>query len=68
MKAKPFEIGTEFTRCGKQYAETVVDVITWTNSSGEIVGRRYVAVHDFCGQRVLDRDVLETTIARAERV
>lgn len=64
--APRFMPGTKFVRTNRKHpkTETVEDVITWTNLSGEVVGRRYVCSHIFCGQIVMDRDVLETTIAR----
>ena len=57
-------IGTKFCRAGRKHIETVVDVITWTNSSGECVGIRYVTEHNFMGQTITDRDVVGTTISR----
>ena len=59
-----FKIGQKFKRHYKRYEEEVTDILTTTNSKGEIVSIRYVAKHDFCGQCVLDRDVTDTAIAR----
>lgn len=60
-----FPIGTQYTTGGKHpQVCTVVDHLTTTNSEGEVVARRYVATHQFCGQTVRDSDVVDTTIAR----
>jgi len=66
MSREPqFEIGATFIRRGRKnkQVETVVDIITWTNSNGECVGHRYVCEHDFMGQVVTDSDVVGATIA-----
>jgi len=65
-----FPIGTKYTtsrRAGRRLhttSHTVVDQMTVTNASGEVVRRFYVAEHEFCGQMVRDYDVCDTTIAR----
>ena len=60
-----FPIGTQYTTRGKNpLLCTVVDHLTTTNGAGEVVARRYVATHQFCGQTVRDCDVVDTTIAR----
>jgi hypothetical protein len=41
----------------------VTDILKTYNSKGELVKIRYVAEHQFMGQTVTDRDVVETTIA-----
>lgn len=61
-----FTIGTEFKRRNKDYIETVTDVLTTTNMTGEVVAIRYVCDHEFCGQTVVDRDVVATTIAMGQ--
>jgi hypothetical protein len=63
-------IGTKFIRrCSKRKdVETVVDILTTTNSKGEVVGVKYVASHDFMGQKVTDFEVASSTIMRAEMV
>ena len=59
-----FKIGLQFTPRGRvRKLCTVTDILTTTNSKGEIVKIRYVAEHEFCGQTVIDCDVCETTIA-----
>ena len=62
---KVWPIGTQFVRRGKKRkdVETVIDILTTTNSKGELHQIRYVAVHAFAGQRVVDVDVVGTTIA-----
>lgn len=62
------KIGTKFIRrCSKRKdVETVVDILTTTNSKGEVVSVRYVATHDFMGQTVTDSDIVGTTILRSE--
>ncbi len=57
-------LGTKFTTRGKVKHEcTVTDVLRTYNSAGELVRTRYVAIHEFMGQTVVDHDVCPTTIA-----
>lgn len=64
-RAPRFPLGTRFIPTGKrQEVLTVVDVLRTYNNDGELVRIRYVAAHQLMGQIVLDRDVIETTIAR----
>tara|TARA_R110002167_G_C12633508_1_gene647764 strand:- start:849 stop:1058 length:210 start_codon:yes stop_codon:yes gene_type:complete len=62
------EIGTKFIKQrGKvknDRIETVTDILKTYNSAGEHIKTRYVAEHDFLGQKVTDRDVLGVTIQR----
>lgn len=60
-----FPIGTQ-GRLAMKHAPvfTVVDQLTVTNSKGDIVAIRYITSHQFCGQTVLNHDVVDTTIAR----
>lgn len=59
-----FRPGTTFmTRGRQQRLCTVTDVLTTTNLAGDVVAVRYVATHEFCGQTLVESDVLETTIA-----
>ena len=59
---------------GKQYKTrgkhprlcTVVDVHTTRNQKGEIVKVRYVSEHVFLNQKVIDKDVVKTTILMNE--
>jgi len=59
---------------GKQYLTrgkhpqlcTVVDVHTTFNQKGEIVKVRYVSEHVFLNQKVIDKDVVKTTILMNE--
>lgn len=70
MRTPQFEIGYKFivTRGKKRRdVETIVDILTTTNSSGEVVKIEYVAVHDFAGQQ-LKVTHIATTIAMAEKV
>lgn len=60
-----FPIGTAYMTRGKHARQClVVDQITLTNSKGEVLRASYVSEHQFCGQRVLEHDVCDTTIAR----
>ena len=63
-----YAIGTQFIRqAGKRKdVETIEDIYTTTNSAGEVVNTRYVASHDFMGQKVFDYDVCAVTIARGK--
>jgi len=62
-----YKIGTTFVRKGaRKVLETVVDILTTTNSSGEVVKIRYVADHEYMGQIVRDSDVLQTTISMGQ--
>ena len=50
-----YKIGTKYRPVRKHTYDCVVtDVLTTTNSKGEIVKIRYVAEHEFCGQVVTD--------------
>jgi len=62
-----FKIGLTFKRQNKKHPreETIIDIWTTTNSKGEVVQIRYVTEHEFLGQKVKDRDVVETTIVRS---
>lgn len=40
----------------------MIDVLRTYNSAGELTQIRYVAEHELTGCKVIDRDVLETTI------
>lgn len=56
--------GTTFKTRGKNpQVCTVTDVLVTTNLCGNIVKTRYVATHEFMGQIVTDRDVVETAIS-----
>lgn len=60
-----FPIGTKFKTAGKHPRLcTVIDILKTYNSMGDLVSIRYVATHDFSGQMVTDRDVVDATIAR----
>jgi len=62
------EIGTKFIKQrGKvknDRIETVTDILKTYNSAGEHIKTRYVAEHDFLGQKVTDSDILGVTIQR----
>lgn len=59
-----YQVGTKFTdRQGRECE--VVDFLTTRNMAGEVVKTTYVTAHTLMGQRILDRDVCETTIAKA---
>jgi hypothetical protein len=61
-----FNIGDQFIRQGRKnkYTETITDILKTYNNAGELVKIRYVASHDFCGQKVIDSDIVDATIAR----
>lgn len=57
------EIGTKYQTRGKRRDIcTVIDILKTYNNAGELVQTRYVSEHTFMGQRVVDRDVVATTI------
>lgn len=59
-----YRIGTTYKTRGKvPRLCTVTDILKTYNSAGELVQTRYVATHAFAGQAVVERDVVETTIA-----
>ena len=59
-----YEIGTKYRTRGKHPRECIVTDILYTyNSKGSLVKIRYVASHEFLGQKMTDNDVLWTTIA-----
>jgi hypothetical protein len=64
-----FPIGTQFVKVSAKGKRrdlcTVVDIYRTYNSEGKLVSLRYVAEHDFMGQKVTDYEVVETTIVRA---
>jgi hypothetical protein len=63
LKAR-FPIGTQYLTRGKRKDLcTVVDILKTYNNAGELVNIRYVTEHEFCGQMVRDRDVVDPTIA-----
>ena len=60
-----YPIGTTFIGRGKAKSlNKVIDILKTYNVAGDLVRVRYVAIHEFCGQSVVDRDVCETTISR----
>ena len=67
-KQAKFPIGTKYTvQRGKQGRKeyTIEDIHYTYNQEGELVKIRYVAYSLLMGQKVYDRDVVETTIAKA---
>jgi hypothetical protein len=64
MRQAKYPIGTKFKTRGKNpRVYTVSDILKTYNNSGELVQIRYIAYHEFMGQLVYDRDIVETTIA-----
>ena len=64
-----YDIGTKFIRTtgkARKDIETITDILTTTNSKGDIVSIRYVATHSFMGQIITDKDIPSSTIARAK--
>lgn len=63
--ATQFPVGTMFKSAGKHPRTCIVeDMLTTRNLAGEVVRIRYVATHEFMGQKVTDSDVSPVTIAR----
>lgn len=69
------DVKNHFALIGKKYNHrlknrtdvyTVIDCLLTYNSNGELVKVRYVAEHEFLGQKVRDTDVVATTILRNE--
>lgn len=59
-----FAIGQQFWTRGKHPRLcTVTDILKTYNAAGELDRIRYVATHDFMGQTLTDRDVVEFTIS-----
>jgi len=57
------KIGTTFYMRGKTPKVcTVTDILTTTNSKGEVVDIRFVAVHEFMGQQIEDNNVIDNSI------
>lgn len=60
-----FPVGTQYMSSGKNPRLcTVVDVYVTRNLAGEMVAMRYVSEHDLMGNKVLDYDVVDVTIAK----
>ena len=63
-----FPVGTKYARIGepqdKENPWTVVNFLVTKGLEGNIVQARYMATKMFMGRAIVDRDVLETTIAR----
>ena len=59
-----FPIGTQYKTRGKHpNLCTVTEQLTVTNSKGEIVRIYYQSEHSFCGQIVVNADVVDASIA-----
>jgi hypothetical protein len=57
------QIGTKYqTRDKRKVICTVIDIYKTYNSKGELVKTNYVAEHIVMGQKVIERDVVKTTI------
>jgi len=71
MKTPQFPIGYQFIQTrGKKIrrdVETIVDILTTTNSQGEVVKITYLATHQFMGQ-TLTVEHIATTIAMSQKV
>ena len=64
-----FPPGTIFTTRGKHPRICqVVDILKTYNLAGDLISTKYVCSHDMLGQRVLERDVVWTTIAMGSPV
>jgi hypothetical protein len=64
LRGPRFDIGQQYKTRGK-YPRlcTITDILRTYNSKADLVQIRYVSEHEFAGQIVTDRDVIETTIA-----
>ncbi len=59
-----YTIGTKFKLNRKNpRVMTVSDIHRTYNNDGQLVKLRYVATHDFMGQKMVTSDILETSIA-----
>ena len=64
-----YPVGTKFVpRRKHRIVHEVIDYHVTRNLGGIVVKERYVTSHMFCGQEVIDYDVIETTIARGRLV
>lgn len=64
LKAR-FPIGTQYMSGGKHPKLcTVLNIWKTYNEAGNLVQIRYLTYHEFLGQRVINHDVIDTTIAR----
>lgn len=62
-KQPRYAIGQQYYTRGKAPRLcTVTDIWRTYNAAGELVRLRYVATHEFMGQLLTDRDVVETSI------
>ena len=62
-------IGTKFHKIGRKDADrvyVVIDIHKTYNVNGDLVKTGYVAESDFCGQKVIENDILKTTILRGK--
>lgn len=68
IKREDIKIGLKFVRphTKRKDVEMVTDVLKTYNSKGELVKTRYVATHEFMGQKVTDSDIVIVSIQRAE--
>lgn len=65
MREPKYSVGQQYKTMGKNPRVcTVVDIHKTYNLAGEMVKLRYVSQHEFCGQVMIDSDVVETTITR----
>lgn len=64
-RATKFKVGETYIDRNKRLC-TIQDILTTTNLAGDICSVRYVSTHEFCGQIVSDKDVVETTIVMAK--
>lgn len=65
MQAIDYPIGTKFKTRGKNpLICEVTDVWKTYNQAGELVQTRYVATHEFLGQKVTEHDIVAVTVAR----
>lgn len=62
-----YPIGYTYINRNKKIC-TVIDFLTTTNLDGVIVKERYVTMHKFMGQEIIDYDVVETSISMGKEV
>jgi hypothetical protein len=59
-----FTIGTQFKSGKMDRVCTIVDIYRTYSKLGNLVAVRYVATHEFMGQTIVEKDILEITVAK----
>lgn len=61
-----YPIGYKYIDRKKRVCE-VINFYTTKNLVGNVVKERYVIAYDFCGQRMIDDDVVQTSIDMGDK-